>query len=256
MSDVAASRSWVTPGRVIGLSAGLALVSLGLVTLVDIARVAGELPSPLWHTLFGEGGPIEWAQWGLLGALAVSSAVLAERLRSRFFLLFAVTAVLLLIEDAGNVRHALAGYGQTLLGNRILGYPTSMFIEVPFFALLAAVPLYAVVRHGHEVWAFVAARRYLVTGYALYALAAIASGLRRLGHYEWLGRRANELLGGRIPLGPYEDTAVGYRLIVDFMIEESVELLAAACLVATVLACFEEVRRAADPSRPSPRGAR
>ena len=140
------------------------------------------------------------------------------------------------------------------MGDHVFGLPIRVVSDVPYFALLASVPLYAVARYGRDVWRSPGVRVYLVPAYLLYGLAGVSSGVRHLGDfYIRVGRSIDEVfLGGRfpVPTGLPEERA--HFLLVDSLIEESVETMAAACFLATVLACVAELRRERiePPTRP------
>ncbi|MFO7918129.1 MAG: hypothetical protein R6V13_08625 [Anaerolineae bacterium] len=216
--------------------------------LVDLANFgAGK---PLWRYLFND-HPVEWTQWFLLAFAIVAAAYLAGRLcvggramASRFFLLFAIGLGLMLIEEAGDIRHSLSFYLERAFGPQILGLHRSVVSDVPYFAALAAVPLYALLRYGRYAWESVRLRFYLASGVMLYALAAIASGIRDFRDFyviigAWID---GALFGNRFPI-PYDYTqATAHFFIVDSVIEESVELLAATMILAAILAFAGDLR--------------
>jgi hypothetical protein len=221
------------------------VMALAATIVVDVAHLAGPpAPLPLWARLFND-GPIEWAQWFLLALAVLTSAYLSSHLRvagqprhAAFFLLFAVGTGLMLIEDAGDIRHVIGAYSIDALGSEIAGLPINLFVEVPYFLLLAAVPLYALVRYGRDIWEERRSRRYLVAGYGLYGLAAAASGLRVVGdNYVRLGGWIDDrLLGSRFPVPAGQTQEYAHFYLVDGPVEESIEAVAAACFVALVLA--------------------
>ena len=222
-----------------------------LVIDVDVFGLGLRPPMPLWVQLFNN-GPVEWLQWFLLAATVFAAAYLASRLWSlhashaaRFFTLLSIGAALMLIEDAGDIRHDLSGYVIGMAGRRVAGLPINLFAEVPYFAALAAVPIYAVIRYGSAPWKVEGARPYLVGAYGLYGLAAVSSSLRVIGeNYTRLGAWIDEtILGSRWPSAPGESTAHAHFYLVDGPIEESIEVLAAACLFALVLAFIASLRR-------------
>lgn len=240
----------IEPAEPVKLSGAVLVAALIVVAVIDVVQITDE-PVGLWALLFGNGGPIEWMQWGLLGITAIAASFLSARLRSDFFYLFAFAAALLLIEDAGDPRHRLSVYVRAFVGDDIGVLPTSTVVELTYFAALAAVPLYAFWRYRTEVWSFTTARRYLLGGYGLYAVAALASGTRKLGSYETVGLLIDDALGGRLAMGPY-DPGEGHLQFIDGVVEESIELLAAACLLALVLACAKESRGIRDAHRDEP----
>jgi len=237
----------MAPSEPLKFASAVLLIGFIVVVFVDLVPVTGE-PVGVWALTFGNGGPIEWVQWALLGLTAIAASFLSARLQSSFFYLFGFVAVLLLIEDAGDPRHRLSVYVRAAAGEEIVGVPTSTVVELIYYAALAAVPLYAFWKYRNEVWFFTSARRYLLWGYGLYAVAALASATRRLGAYEALGLMIDDALGGRLPMGPYEP-GEGHLQFVDGVLEESIELLAAACLLGLVLACASEARTARDQQR-------
>ncbi len=227
------------------LFAWLAFLAVDIFELVDLG-----IRRPLWVFLFND-RPIEWTQWFVFVFAIVTASYLSGRLdaenkkkAARFFLLFAIGLGLMLIEDAGDIRHVLSADMKRLTGPMVWGVSQRVISDVPYFALLAVVPLYAVFRYGRYVWQSVRSRAYLVFGIILYAIAAIGSGLRYLGNFYiivggWFDRA---LLGGRFPIGDREQKWAHFALV-DSLLEETVELLALAMLFAAILAFSEDFRR-------------
>lgn len=235
----------ISPKALLLAVLGLLLVVWGLFIAVDILNLVDlGMNSPMWTHLFND-RPVEWAQWFLLVLAVVAAAYLAGRLHShrrimssRFFFLLAIGLGLMLIEEAGDIRHAIGRDVGKLFGSEVLGIHYRVVSDVPYFAALAAVPLYAVLRYGTYAWESARMRLYLVAGVALYALAAISSGLRTLGDfYVGVGAWVDAvLLPGRFPVPEGMTQARGHFYLVDSVLEESVELLAAAMMLAAVLA--------------------
>ena len=106
------------------------------VVVIDILELGGPAAAlPLWARLFND-GPVEWSQWFLLATTVLVSAYLSSRLhalgdtlRGAFFLLFAVGAALMLLEDAGDIRHVIGAYAIDGLGSDIVGLPINLFAE-------------------------------------------------------------------------------------------------------------------------------
>jgi len=246
--------------RTVIIAAAVVVALAWLVFLVvDVWNVGGlgdRFNWPLWTSLFND-RPVEWLQWVALAAAIVAGAYLAGRLHGRgdpalvsFLGLMAVGAAIMLLEEAGDIRHVVSSYVQIVFGQEpILGIHYRVLSDVPYFAVIAAVPVYALLRHGLAVWRQAPnARSYLVVAYGLYGLSAASSGLRHLGGgdadqgvdggglYESIGRFLHELfLSGAAP-PPGESMEWLHFFIVDSIVEESVELLAAASLLALLLA--------------------
>lgn len=227
------------------LFAWMAFLVVDIFGLIDLG-----IKRPLWVFLFND-RPVEWTQWFVFVFAIVTAGYLSGRLdaenkkkAARFFLLFAIGLGFMLIEDAGDIRHALSREMKRLTGPMVWGVSQRVISDVPYFALLATIPLYAVIRYGRYVWQSVRSRVYLVSGIILYAIAAIGSGLRYLGNFyivvgAWFDRT---LLGGRFPLGGHEQEWAHF-FIVDSLIEETIELLALTMLFAAILAFSEDFRR-------------
>ena len=233
------------------------LVAWAAMVAVDVLQIAGSRPTPLWVLLFND-GLVEWIQWLLLPATVFASGFLVARLldssdrgAANFFLFFGIGLALMLIEDAGDIRHAIRSLVHLSIGDRILGVQTGLVVEVPYFLLLAAVPLYALARYGRYVWGHTRTRRLLVAGYGLYAVAAGASAFRILGDfYVVTGRWIDDnLFAGRLAVPSGQSQQYAHFYLVDGPIEESVETIAAACLLGVALAFasqFHEESGAAD----------
>jgi hypothetical protein len=249
----ASSNAWllrIQPRQVVSGALVLLAGCWTAVVLIDVGHVAGVPHVAAWWLLFANGHPIEWVQWFVLAAVTVSAARLSAYAKGEngpFLLLLAVGAALMLIEDAGDIRHAIAGWGEGIVGGQVAGLPSRMLFEVPYLAALATVPLYALMRHGRTVCGDPAIRKFVAGSYGLYAVAAAASGFRALGYYEALGRRVDQWTGGRLVVQPF-DAGRGHHLFVDSLFEETVELLAAAFLLALVTATGASERRAVDNS--------
>jgi hypothetical protein len=247
----------LTVAAVVGVAWGLFVV----VDLLDAGGIGGRLERPLWVHLFND-RPVEWTQWFLLPATTLAAAYAAgriamteERDAASFFLLLALATGLMMIEDAGDVRHVISGYARDAFGETIIGLPYRVVSDVPLFALLAAVPIYAIARYGRRVWCVAAVRPFLVAGYVLYFVAAVASGLRHLGDlYVALGSRLDAwLLDGRMPVDPLIGQDRTHFMVVDSLLEESIEAIAAASLLGAVLAYITALRARASGDQPDPR---
>lgn len=229
----------VTPGRLVLAAVGYLAVAWGAIYAVDIAGVAdlaGGIDAPLWIVLFHESYLTEWLQWGSLGAAALVAGHLGGRVRAdgdlalgRFWRALAGGLALMLIEDAGNPRHALGAFAQESLG------VPSFTANAVLLGTIALVLLYAVAAHWRRLLPLRPCRYYLAAAYAVYGLAGSlsATGPR---WYPRLGAALNDaLFAGRLP--PY-DVMEGPLdfLIADLMVEETVELVGASLFLAAVVA--------------------
>ena len=223
-------------------------VAMLAVVLVDVYAVPVRPEWPLWTGLFNDRF-IEWLQWFLLAATAITAGFVAGCLHqansdrvAAFLWLLTLGTGLLLIEDAGDVRHTLIPMLDLLTPERAMGVTTSTLLTLAYFALLASPMILALIRHFPDVWSFSAARAYLLTGYGAYALAAGGQAVggffdfqRRLGR--WLHE---ELPGSQLSVPDGYPPAIWHEWFVDAVLEESLEAIAAACLLALVLTLARE----------------
>lgn len=230
-----------------------------LVAVIDVYDVAGLRSSlgrddggPVWIHLFGEARVTEMLQWLLLATVSLVAAIRAGELRqlgntrgARFFTLIGVSAALMLIEDAGNPSHQLVRYAEDILGTS--GFTIELLFRAPVFIVIGAVPLYAFIRY----WPSVARGRpgggFLLGGVAAYGVAAFSSVPANLlfDYYTRVGPwLTDRVLGGRLlllevpPRQSAEFSSPEYTsaLFMDYVYEESIELVGAALLLAGVLA--------------------
>ena len=120
-------------------------------------------------------------------------------------------------------------------------------MELTYFGILALMPLYALLRYGRFIWHNSQSRNYLFIGYFFYGMAVAASGTRFIGEwyvnvgnliYEFmLAQAKNDILyasGDNLPMGFW---------LMDFMVEESLELIGAGALLSATVAYRRYLQR-------------
>jgi len=171
---------------------------------------------------------VEYVQWFFMALITLAGAALSgfhfargERRACFFWALVAISFIFMVIEDAGDPRHIVAGYASDLLGwdNR--------YVEGTFFMAMGLPVVYAFLRYWKTPFYYPQTRLYLIVGAALYGMVATASILR---HQADFYRR----LGGRLSPLLFDDNVPGFFLM-DFMVEESIELMAATIFFCGVL---------------------
>lgn len=137
--------------------------------------------TPFFFQHYGrDGGFAEVVQWGLLAGAITLALYYAGRLAvsqhavSRFWLILGVGMLLMLLEDAGEVRHLFMSYIQWAANEPDQGIVGTIF-EAGMFVVLGGLPIYAVVRyykvimsHGRALW-------YTMLGISAHAVAASLS---------------------------------------------------------------------------------
>ncbi len=214
----------------------IALACLGIlaswiaVYLVDAlgASQAGAGRGMWWH-LFRNRGPVEWGQWVFLSLTSLSAAVFAGIYRERgqrneqiFWALVSASFMLMFIEDAGDPRHVLAEYGALLYGIK------RMHTEAVYFLFILSPLIAALLRYWKVAVSVPSQTRlYFLVGGFFYGVAASASLYRDVqGFYRVMGEQLSlALTNGNVP---------GFFLM-DFVLEESLELLAASIIFAGII---------------------
>ena len=200
-------------------------------------------------------GFVELIQWSILGASALLAAFLSGRelLKNKklsiFWLLLGISFILMLIEDAGDIRHTLMSYVQAITNEPDQGIFGTLF-EFLYFAVLGGLPLFALVRYWSELKGFNRVKKYLVIGFIFYALASGLSfigtafeGMMDKNIYDIFGERFHNFC---LQLGDAElpsfwqdcnerssNFQIGFFLL-DSLIEENLELIGAGAILAGI----------------------
>jgi hypothetical protein len=250
------------PGDTAVLAFGLGSLALLLmaVLVVDVYDVGGirshvgrESGLLLFWYLFGEGRPAEWVQAILLLGVVYYSAIGAASARAlddtsyrdlgALLGFVALGAMLMILEDTGNVTQELGSWAEALveLPSGIIRFTT--------FAVIGGIMLYGPLRYPSRLFERPAALRALVIGYGFYGIMAAVEILTKYivpNLYAETGRWLTvNVFGGRMPeltlpagaQGPPPDSGggiTGYYLM-DFVFEETIELIGAAFLLVAVL---------------------
>ena len=249
----------------------LVLISFVLFYLIDLRNLWGIRDwmfslervyfyfsyTPFFFQHYGRNsGFAEIAQWGLLASAVSIAFWLAGAARpsrpklAHLGFLLGIGFVLMLAEDAGNIRHTLMSYVQLAAGEPDQGVVGTLF-EAAYFSILGGIPLYAMIKYGSVLREYGRAFTYMITGFIFYAVAA---GLSFAGtaFQMLLDRDLYTILGDAMVrlsfrLGDANLPAlweswnqgnwfyqVGFFLM-DSLIEENLEILGGAFLVAALL---------------------
>lgn len=178
----------------------------------------------------------------------------ADRRAARFSLWMGGGLGLMILEEYGNLRHVIRIYVERWAGEGKYGVMGTVS-ELLFFAALGAMMVYAFVRYRDVFWSRAKTARFMVLGYLFYGVAVGAS---------WLGTAFRDresvpvlydTVGGWVaePLFTRdEQTAKAFEdanaylggrgmetldfWIINRVVEESIELLAAAALLVAAVA--------------------
>ncbi|MDV6013719.1 hypothetical protein [Haloechinothrix sp. LS1_15] len=222
------------------------------VDIVNLGGIGDSLSGPVWSGLFNR-GVTEVVQWVLSALTVAAAAYLAGALAfgerrwpaaASFFFLLAIGLGLMLIEEAGDVRHLIGAWVSGTFGDTILGTHHALFAHAPVFAIIAWFPVYALLRYGKHIWRVPGVRRYLVAAYSTYGVVASTALLAHVGlFYVKLGAVIDRwVFGGRFPPEPGQPEGLAHYFLVDSVLEESIELIAPALMLAMVLAFARALR--------------
>lgn len=214
-----------------------------------------------WFHWYRNGGPIEFIQYSFLGLSAVYAAknsLLSEtKDEKKFWSIFAIALVYMLIEDAGDPRHFIRFYVQKIAGENEQGVWGTV-VELTYFTALASIPLYAYLRYGGKALKnHLTTKKYMLGGFVFYGLAAgssfIGSAFSALldrNVYRIMGERMISFLifiGDSDVATRYlgrDYTRISYYLM-DSPYEESLELIGGALFLISALS-FVNISKQSD----------
>jgi hypothetical protein len=249
-----------SPDRWILLLVVAALLPAATITLfIDVLGsddwLEGRLVPLFWYHIFLEKGPIETMQWFFLGVSILACGALwghtvaartGARAAYRFnspetgWFLLGSGFVLLILEDAGNIRHEARAQVVKILGTD--ANTTALVVELTFYTGFSLVMLSGLLLTWRQWRLQGGAWKRLLLGFFAYGVAGFSSASRNVsGWYERVGlamieqfgvaqdvrwQQAAETVGGMPALGFY---------LMDLALEESLELLAAGFLLSALV---------------------
>ncbi len=201
-------------------------------------------------------GPAELIQWLFLASSAIGAAFIAgykksiSKRQGYFWLLMAIAFTLMLLEDAGNIRHTLMSYVQAIFKEAEQGWAGTS-LELIYFSVLGGLPLYTLIRYGGFLKRYKKTKVYVIIGFIFYFLAAslsfIGTAFSKLVTKNFYTIAGEKLYSLSLKLADSDLVAIweswqaanpnfpiGFFLM-DSLIEENLEIIgASAFLAATV----------------------
>ncbi len=221
--------------------------------------------TPFFFEHYGRNsGFAELIQWAFLGGGMFLSAVLTgyfykiNKRLATFFGLLALALVLMLLEDAGDVRHTLMSYVQAVAKEPDQGFWGTGF-EGLYFMILGGIPLYALIRFWSDIRKYSKFFWYLIMGFIAHGLAASLSFIGT-AFQMYLDRDIYTIMGDKfVALSYYLGDAnlkavwenwnsqnwmsqINFYLM-DSLIEENIELIGGAFLFAALIVFWKKVNK-------------
>jgi hypothetical protein len=199
-------------------------------------------------------GLAEIIQWSMLGFSSILASFAAAKIHLKnnnlfkFWAIMSVAFLLMMLEDAGNIRHTMMGYIQWIFNEPDQGVAGTL-AEFLYFAVLGGLPLYALIRYWKDVKVFARTKIYLLIGFVFYASAASLSfigtafeGILHKNIYTILGEKFYQFsinLGDPQLIHLWESWnhgrfSIGFFLM-DSLIEENLEIIGAGALLAATI---------------------
>ena len=217
----------------------------------------------LWIQMFREGSPTEYLQWFYLGTAVVLCFILFLFIyrRSASFpwgwLLLVKGLGIMFLEDVINLRHKLSGFVaadilEVTSRAEFFGDPRRSYIELSVYLVLGIIMIVALIYILKDKKTSYFGKKLLLAGYILYGTAALASATRHLG--EWYTRVGQEILLRLYPdnwASFLESNHIYGFMFMDYLVEESVELLGAAFLLAAIVAFTAQNTKKTDAVEPA-----
>lgn len=184
--------------------------------------------------IFDNGKYVEIAQWVNLSVACVTSAIifsiyryLGDRDLSIFWILMSIAFVLMLLEDAGDIRHTIAADV-----HQVVGRSFTRPVEMLWFSFIASVPLAAIFIYGSWLKKMNNISTFFILGFLFYGVASFMSFSSNFG--DWYN-----IIGGNIAGAVGMDPSLfGGRIgfwLMDALVEESIEYAGAVCFATSCI---------------------
>ncbi len=198
-----------------------------------------------------DGGIAEVFQWFFLGSSGLIAMFSATKMHNKnrglfmFWLLMSIAFILMLIEDAGNIRHLTMSYVQWIFNEPDQGVMGTL-AEFLVFSVIGGIPLYALIRYWNDIKSFAKTKTYLLLGFFFYGLAVSFSflgtafeGILPVNLYAFLGKFFYDFslsLGDQNLEKIWSESSFNIEFfLMDSLFEENIELLGSGILLAACI---------------------
>ncbi len=208
-------------------------------------------------------GFAEVFQFLFLGGAIISSAYIAgtrvniSKRQYKFWLLLAISFSLMLLEDAGNLRHTFMGYIQAIFVEPDQALGGTIF-EIIYFGLLGGLPLYTFIRYGAFLKRFKKTKIYLIIGYIFYFLAAslsfVGTAFSKVFEKNLYSQVGYHFYNFSLKIGDKElpEIWTNWQLnsnfqinfyLMDSLVEENLEIIGSSALLAAIVSYLYYIKK-------------
>ncbi len=213
-----------------------------------------------WVQMFREASPTEYIQWNYLGIsilLCLGIFILKLKAYSRVpwaWVLFVTGFSLMFMEDSFNLRHRFyffvaENFFHLERADAIYDFRRT-YIELGLYSTLALIMGIAFILILKDKNENKLGKKFMVVGYLFYGFAGFASASRFLGDYWYVAVGRAVLVRiypeNWIPLIKERD--IYGKMFMDYLVEESLELLGAALLLAALTVFGTSVKKSSEPA--------
>lgn len=220
------------------VAAAFLAISWLTVLAIDFADIFGLSTrmvfeeSAIYH-IFGEGSIVEMMQWTCIVTLIISTSFIAANykvIRQQelfwFHMILSVIFGVMILEDAGNIRHEVARWLSAIFDGNIPYFIST----VSLYSVLGLAVIFTTLKYGMRVLKSKKQGALYGAGFLAYGAASASSA----GQYIWYD-----------PLGAFLNslavTDPGAFIIMDLLYEESLELIGGICFVLFAASQFRKM---------------
>ncbi len=224
---------------------------------VWVESKGGEVPL-FWYHAFSDASPTEYLQWSFISLSMLLTLIYGGVQVNRtakfpwIMILFFIGLFIMLMEDVLDVRHVIASviaeyyFGIDPTDLDWLVGPWKSFIEITFYFFLGLIMVISFVYILRNKQHSLTGKKFLTAGFIFYGIASVGSATRNLGSwYVKVGDVIIDAINGSMRMQIENSTQqqyLGYHFM-DFVIEESLELLGATFILASLLVFIENSLR-------------
>ncbi|TYQ15805.1 UNVERIFIED_CONTAM: hypothetical protein Cloal_2295 [Acetivibrio alkalicellulosi] len=242
------------PKRIVIAVLSYLAITWTMVIFIDFLNIGGSSDwlvsknmnnALLWVHFFTEGSPTEMFQWFFISVSVLACGVISglhikKSELSKCFMMIGLGMAIMLMEDAGNIRHLIARLVSILFYDEYSGsgsnpYATGTIVLI--YSILGFLMVFPLIKYRGQLLSSVKSKsaiRWFVIGYFAYGFASVVSATEQMGN--WVGRVGAGIIDyfSLTERAAWHSRELGFYLL-DFLVEESIELIGASFIFAALL---------------------